>query len=72
MRYLKAEVGGIAHSGTPGGNSRLTDSDEEWSCSRLMAGPRYARVWHGALNNVCGASMNEAMWSAAVGEAIGG
>ena len=70
--YLKAEVGSTGHSGTPGGSSRLTDSDNEWSCSHLTAGPRCTRVWHGTSNDVCGVCMDEAVWSVAVGEAVGG
>ena len=72
MRYLKAEVGGTACSGTPSGSSQLTDSDEEWSCSHLTARPRYTRVWHGASNDICSASMEEAVWSVVAGEATGG
>ena len=72
MPCLKAEVGGTACSGTPGGISRLTDSDELGSCSHLTAGLRCTRVWRGALNDVCGASMDKAMWSTAVEDAMGG
>ena len=72
MCYLKAEVGSMVHSGAPSGSSQLTDSDEEWSCSHLMAGPRYTRVWHSVSKDVCGASVDEAMWSVVVGEATGG
>ena len=35
--YLKADVGGAAHSSDPGGRSQITDSDEAGSCSHLMA-----------------------------------
>ena len=59
-----------AHSGTHSGSSQLTDSDKVGSCSRLMARPRYTMVWHGASNDVCGMSVEEAMWSVAVGEAM--
>ena len=72
MHYLKAEVGSAAHSGAPGGSSRLTDSDEEWSCSNLTAGLGCTRVWRGASKDVCGASVDEAVWSMVVGEATGG
>ena len=72
MQCLKAEVGGTAHSGTPSRISRLTDYNVLGSCSRLIAGPRYTRVWHSALNDVCGASVDEAVWSTTAEDAMGG
>ena len=72
MSYLKAEVGGVACSGTFGGRSRPTGSDEEGSCSHLTAGLRCTKICHSASNNVCGTSIKEAVWSVVVGEATGG
>ena len=69
---LKAEVGGAVHSGNPGRISRLTDSDVLGSCSCLTARPSCTRVWHGALNDIFGASMDKAVWSMAADDTIGG